>query len=171
MRLAPPPVAADLSFVSLVKRISVACLFVVVCSGCYPLPILDRNWPDAYWRSGDYVLIAIDTHAQMSLAADVRDEKKTRLLSVVPATVFSVGANDRYLIAKQHPILSDQTKFDRSVTNYFVVDRTQSPTLREPQKGVRGPLTRKEFDHLAETLPLPPFSKTFRSLEWQRTRS
>jgi len=153
------------------KRISVAWLVVVFCSGCWPLPILDRDWPDAYWRSGDYVLIAIDTEAQMSLAADVRDGKKTRLLTVVAATVFSVGANERYLIAKQHPIFSDQTKFDRSVTNYYVVDRTQTPTFREPHRGVQGPLTKEEFDHLASSLPLPGFTKTFHKLEWQSTDS
>jgi hypothetical protein len=70
-------------------------LLVTLCSGCGPRPILDRDWPDAYWRSGDYVLIAIDTESQMSLKADVRDGKRTSLLNIVDATVFSVGANER----------------------------------------------------------------------------
>jgi hypothetical protein len=110
-----------------VKRVLVAVqnaalLTVVFCASCTQRPLLfDRDWPDAYWRSGDYVLIAIDTEAQMSLKID--DVKHWEVFhEVVSATVYAVGANDRYIVAKQHPLLDDQTHFDRTVTNYFIVD-------------------------------------------------
>jgi hypothetical protein len=153
-----------------VRRISIALLTAILWTGCSPRPIFDRHWPDAYWRSGDYVLLAIDTEAQMSLNADVKDVGKAFIVNVVDATVFSVGANDRYIVAKQHPLVGEsQTTFDSRITNYFVIDRGRVPTLREPQKGVTGPLTKEAFDRLAETTGLPRFTKTFRKLEWRRT--
>ena len=87
----------------------------ILFASCSSRPILDRHWPDAYWRSGDYVLIAIDTDAQMSLCADVNDGTKKFLVNVVDATVFSVGANNHYVVTKQHPLVAkSQTTFGAS---------------------------------------------------------
>ena len=142
----------------------------ILFASCSPRPILDRHWPDAYWRSGDYVLIAIDTDAQMSLCADVNDGTKKFLVNVVDATVFSVGANNHYVVTRQHPLVAkSQTTFDARVTNYFIVDRTIPPTLHEPRRGVTGPLTEEAFEQFAARAPLPRFIKTFHQLEWQRT--
>jgi hypothetical protein len=57
------------------------------------------------------------------------------------------------------------SSFDRSTTHYFVVARTTSREIAERQRGVRGPLTEKEFAALTTVLSLPQFSKTFADLE------
>ena len=126
-------------------------------SGC------DRMWPDAYWRSERYVLLAIDAKSQMSLSFDMNDGTA---LGLVDATVFAIGANDKYIIVKQHPA-KDQfaSSFDRAVTNYFIVERNHSPMFREREKGVRGPMKKEEYDILAKKLPLPSFTKIFQDLE------
>jgi hypothetical protein len=155
-----------------VKRTPIAFLIFFFCANCSPRPIFDRHWPDAYWRYGDYVLLAVDTEAQMSLCADVKSGDKKFAVGIINAAVYSVGANDRYIVAKQHPLIGDsQEKFDRSITNYYIIDRAIVPTVSESEsrKSVTGPLTREQFELIASTKSLPQFTKTFHKLEWQRT--
>ena len=126
-------------------------LIIITCFyGC------DRLWPDCYWSSERYVLLAIDTKSQMSLCFDLENGTA---MGLVDPTVFSIGANSNYIVVKQHP----PTK--RSITNYFIVERNQSPNSNERQKGVRGPMGKDEFDKLSKTLSLPDFSKTFDDLK------
>ena len=123
----------------------------------------DRLWLDKYWRSERYVLLAIDAKSQMALSFDL---KNGTALGLVGPTVFSIGADDKFIVVKQHPA-TDQfaTSFDRSVTNYFVVERSQSSEFKERQKRVRGPMKKEVFERLAVSLSLPPFTKTFDDLE------
>src|SRR6266545_2418598 len=86
-----------------------------ISTDCGPL----EHWPDASWRHDPYYLIEIDTEAQMNLSFD---SAKDGLMTLVGPTVYAVGINSRYVVVKQHPS-SDGLKFDRAVTNYFVVDR------------------------------------------------
>jgi len=51
-------------------------------------PILDRQWPDAYWRHGSFVLLAIDTEADMSLAYDPGGGFASETTEIVGATVL-----------------------------------------------------------------------------------
>jgi len=117
---------------------------------------------DAHWRSGKYVLIAVDTRGQMSLAID---DKNGMSSALVGPTVFSIGADDRYIVIKQHPSKDAFGGFDRSVTNYFIVDRAVSPNADDGQKAVRGPLGEEEFKKLSATQSLPTFTKTFDDLK------
>ena len=136
---------------------------VCVLAGCGDVqPIADHHWPDAYWRSGPYTLIAIDTEAEMSLCFDSREHE---LVTLVGPTAYSVGADDRYVVVKQHPSPSGQ-KFNSAVTNYFVVLRAgemNASRARPPR--LIGPLTRAQFDDVARQWSLPSFSKTFEALE------
>jgi len=131
------------------------------CFGCGAQPIIDKRWPDAYWRKGSYVLIAIDTEAQMDLSFDHGGE----LISLVGPTVFAVGADAHYVVVKQHPSAGG-TQFDPAITNYFILDRARETGGRPV---VHGPLSRDEFDRLSARLSLPAFDKTFAALEWQKT--
>src|ERR1041384_2335642 len=117
---------------------------------------------DQYWRSERYVLLAIDARGQMNLSFDEGDGTA---LGLVGPTVFSIGADDKYIVVKQHPSKDTFGAFDRSITNYFVVERTTSPSFADRQKGIRGPLTKEEVEKLAASLPLPRFTKTFSDLE------
>lgn len=134
-----------------------SCLFPALLIGCNGL------WLDTYWRSERYVLLAVDARGQMSLSFDLGNGTAAGL---VGPTVFSIGADEKHIVVKQHPSKDPfGQSFDRSITHYFIVARTPSPALAERQKGVRGPLSKEEFERLAATLSLPKFSKTFDDLQ------
>ncbi len=64
------------------------------------------------------------------------------LVGVVPPTVFAVGYDEQFIIAKQH---SEQfPEIDRSVTNYYIIP-LQKRISKSAEKNVIGPLTEKEF--------------------------
>lgn len=88
---------------------------------------------------------------------------------VVGSTVYAVGADYRFVVAKQHPG-DGFGDFDSTITNYFIIDRTVPVEEQARQhKGIRGPLSRREFDRLARQLSLPTFTKRFHSLNWKKT--
>jgi hypothetical protein len=124
------------------QSVVLSCLALAACS----------KWSiDTEWKSGKFRLIAIDTKSQMSL---IHEE---RFVALVGPTVFAIGADEKHIVLKQHPALDDAgTKFDRAITRYFVVGR---------DKSVRGPLKKEEFDQLAASLSLPPFTKVFYELK------
>jgi hypothetical protein len=120
------------------------CLLIAlgILAGCNQFSL------DTYWRSGNYVLIAIDTRGQMNLAS-----------TLIGPTVFSIGADDGHIVVKQHPSKNEFGDFDRAVTNYFVVDRAGG------QRTVHGPLSADEFNKLSASEGLPAFTKTFNDLK------
>jgi hypothetical protein len=126
-----------------------------ILTGC------DAMSPDTYWSSGDYELVAIDTEGQMMLGVDLHNGGS---IGIVGPTVFALGADDHYIVVKQHPAKDSSGNFDRTVTHYFIVTRI-SADAGEKEKGVRGPLSKDEFDRLAVSKSLPRFTKTFRDLE------
>jgi hypothetical protein len=128
---------------------------VTILTGC------DALSPDTYWSSGDYELVAIDTKGQMMLAVDLHNGGS---IGIVGPTVFALGADDHYIVVKQHPAKDSFGNFDQTVTHYFIVTRI-SGTAEEKEKVVRGPLPKDEFDRLAVSNSLPQFTKTFRDLE------
>jgi len=139
------------------RKVVISALAAVLLVGCNGL------WLDTYWRSEKYVLLAVDARGQMNLAFDLGNGTAVGL---VGPTVFSVGADDKHIVVKQHPSKdSFGSSFDRSATHYFIVARTTSAEIAEREKGVRGPLTATEFAALRTALSLPPFSKTFTDLE------
>ena len=105
---------------------------------------------DTEWKSGEFRLIAVDTMSQLMLIHDASG------VPLVDPTIFAVGADSNHIVLKQHPSTESGTKFDRSVTNYFIVAR---------DKSVRGPLTKEQFDALNISLSLPPFTKVFEDLQ------
>lgn len=117
----------------------------------------DSFWLDCYWRSERYLLVAIDSKEQMSLIFDLGNGTG---LGLVGPIVFAVGANDKHIVVKQHPSL-----YDKTLTNYFVVERSASDDFEERQKLVTGPFTKQEFESLSDSLRLPPFEKIFNDLE------
>lgn len=143
--------------VTRMRYFAVVIVAAVFICGCDGLSL------DTYWRSERYVLLAIDAKSQMSLAFDL---KNGSALGLVGPTVYSIGADDKYIVLKQHPA-TDQfaSSVDRSVTKYFILERSQSPEFRDQEKRVRGPMEREEFEQLAVSLLLPSFSKTFQDLE------
>jgi hypothetical protein len=138
----------------------VVCVCVLLIAGAV-LTACNEFSLDTDWRSGNYLLIEIDTRGQMYLAFDEQSGKPSEL---VGPTVFSIGADDKHIVVKQHPSTNDFGGFDRSVTNFFIVDRTVNPGPADRRKAVRGPLGEEEFKKLSATLSLPTFTKTFDDL-------
>ncbi|WP_178300428.1 DUF3997 domain-containing protein [Chishuiella changwenlii] len=85
---------------------------------------------------GRYYLVAVDTKDDMSIGYEVDESGNT--VDVVPETIFSVGNNDKYIIAKQHP------NTNRKITNYFIIPIYKEYTYF-PEKGVIGPISLNEF--------------------------
>ena len=121
----------------------------------------DALSPDTYWSSGDYELIAIDVKGQMMLAVDLHNSGS---IGIVGPTVFALGADDQHIVVKQHPAKDNFGHFDRTITNYYLVTRLAGSEQRK-EKGVRGPMSKEDFDRLSTSMTLPRFSKRFADLE------
>lgn len=91
----------------------------------------------------DYRVTWIDLHENRSL------DKQAEL---IPAYVFAVGHNARFIYAKQHPLKVGSTdKIDKAITNFYIIERTQNSYQDKP---VYGPLTESGFDSLCRILRL-----------------
>lgn len=108
------------------------------------------------WRGGPYALLWIDTAENISICRDLGGGS---WIGRVDSTVFAVGWDGRYLVAKQHP------NNDRSTTRYFIVDSKNDSDYADQTEVVMGPLTAAEFQRKNIDLHLPTFSKVLRSLQ------
>ena len=106
--------------------------------------------------TGPYRLVAIDVSEQMSVCYTL---EKGDCIGRIPETVFSVGWNDRFIVAKQHP------SNNKSVTNYFILEMARDSQLAEPSASVTGPLSAAAFKEKVAPLGLPPFTKTIEALK------
>ena len=105
------------------------------------------------WRHGSYALMWIDVPDDMSLSYVAG---KGAWSGRVEPRVFAVGANERYIVAKQHP------DGNKGITNYFIVDMKED----SPSKPVvMGPLTEEDFAKKSAELTLPLFTKVLESLQ------
>ena len=103
--------------------------------------------------SGDYGLIAIDVMEQMSVS---KFRNGNGGVAVINQTVFAVGCNDEFLIAKQHP---NRGTIDRSVTNFYIFRVTDGELF--------GPYTESEYRKARQRLQLPEalqFTRVFERL-------
>ena len=106
------------------------------------------------WRSGRYALVWVDLSEDVYLA---HGGERGNWGILVEPRVFAVGANERYVVAKQHP------GGDKTVTNYFIVDKLSgSPNLVGT---VVGPLSEAAFHERASLVSLPEFTKTLEDLQ------
>jgi hypothetical protein len=106
--------------------------------------------------TGPYRLVAVDISEEMMVCFGLENGD---CVGRIPETVFSVGWNKRFIVAKQHP------QGNRAITNYFVLDMTLDNKLADPSTSVIGPLSISEFEVKAGVLGLPSFRKTIRSLQ------
>ncbi|MBV9962677.1 MAG: DUF3997 domain-containing protein [Parafilimonas sp.] len=64
-------------------------------------------------------------------------------IPLVPAYVYGVGHNKKFIIVKQHPVINHNEIIDTKKTNYFIIDIAKDNYKKE---GVYGPLTEIQFD-------------------------
>jgi hypothetical protein len=105
---------------------------------------------------GPYRLSAIDIDQQMSVCYE---QASGGCIGRIDETVFAVGADARYIVAQQHP--SD----DRTVTNYFILVIANDSAFADPSQSVIGPLSAAAYRDKAQSLRLPPFTRTLASLK------
>ena len=130
-------------------RFTFGCIAVpglVACGFVYDEPIV-----------GPYRLVAVDVLEDMRLCRTL--ERERDCIGRISETVFSVGWNARYVVAKQHP------QNDRSITNYYYLERTKDTIHANRNESVTGPLSFEEFDARTKSLGLPSFSLTVESLK------
>jgi hypothetical protein len=121
--------------------------FAFPLSGCFGL--FDSG---TYKVVDDYEVTWIDLIEQRAL---YKGEE------LVPAYVFAVGHNAKYIFAKQHPLLTNsKEKIDTTITNYYIIERTKNEFQDKPKYGQ---LTKQAFDSLCMQLKIKgiKFEKSF----------
>jgi hypothetical protein len=106
--------------------------------------------------TGPYRLVATDIPEQMSVCYTLESGD---CIGRIPATIFSVGWNERYLVAMQHP------SNNKAVTNYFILEMARDSKLADPSVSVTGPLSAVAFEGKVVSLRLPPFTRTIEALK------
>jgi hypothetical protein len=104
---------------------------------------------------GPYRLVAVDIDEQMSVCYELGSGG---CINRIDETVFAVGADARFIVAKQHPA------GDRTITNYFILVIGHDSELADPKKSVVGPLSESAFLEKSRLLHLPAFLRTIDSL-------
>jgi hypothetical protein len=92
----------------------------------------------------------------MSISYDLGDGGS---IGRIEPVVFSVGWDNRYIVAKQHP------GGNRRVTDFYYLDMTKDSKYADPTNSVVGPLTEAEFVQKQRQLGLPSFTQTIKNLE------
>lgn len=112
-----------------------ASMFLISCFG-----LIDNGSDNIV---DDYEVIWIDVHESRTIA---KGEE------LIPAYVFAVGHNSKYIYAKQHPLLENsEEKIDREKTNYYIIERTKN-TYQD--KLVFGPLNKIDFEKKCQKLEI-----------------
>lgn len=88
--------------------------------------------------AGNYYLTATDTGEQLGLSyCDPKDDNGC--IGITEGTVFSVGHNKNYIVAKQHP------NTNRQIINYFILPIKLDKGIGG-NFGLMGPLNSVEFE-------------------------
>jgi len=108
-----------------------------------------------------YYLSAIDVKEDMLIGF----QDGVYGIGIIGATIFAVGQNDGFIIAKQHPKVSP-TGMDKAVINYFIIP-FKNKVSQSPEKNIYGPLTLKEFEQKRKELNIEnlDFTIVFKDLE------
>jgi hypothetical protein len=108
---------------------------------------------------GNYYLIAVDVIEDISLSHHKPSDGGAHA-EVIPPTVFAVGHDDRYIIAKRHS-LSDRTNID-----YYIVPVKADIDWRSGNYLI-GPLTLEQFEQKRRELNIQSmrFTISYKDLE------
>ncbi len=136
-----------------VKKFTSTIAAIMLCAQIVGCSLFDSG---IEWRSGPYALLWIDTPDNVSLSYDLGSGS---WVGRVEPKVFAVGANDQYIVAKQHPT---QNKL---IVDYYIVLRGEDSMSADSKKVVLGPLTTEEFDLKSKELNLPQFSKVLEAFQ------
>ena len=120
-------------------------LFLCLLSGCMGFAIKEKI-------VGNYYLIANDVDEDLSLSYHEAADG-SNYGDVIKATVFSVGYNEKYIIAKQHPRAFPNPP-NKNITNFFILPLSKGFNWRT-NNGLIGPLTLEQFNAKRKELNIP----------------
>lgn len=110
--------------------------------------------------NSNYELSYIDEKTQMSIYGLSGDS----WVGVITPTVFAVGCNEDFLIAKQHPRMFPNPP-NKSITNYFIIP-LKNKIDESIEENKIGPLTENEFKIKCKELDINlGFSIFFKDLD------
>ena len=114
-------------------------LSIVITTGClrkeYKKPIINGYYLYAYATNEDMTIMHFDKYGG---------------IEIIGATVFSVGFDTSFIIAKQHPCIYPE-KENKNITNYFIIPLKQ-PVIWTAQNIAVGPLSLQQFIDMRKTL-------------------
>ncbi len=92
---------------------------------------------------GNYYLIATDTEDGLDLSFHEPSDDQN-YATIISATVFAIGFNDKFIIVKQHPRTFPNPP-DMNITNYYILPLKKEIDWKS-KNGLIGPLTLDEFN-------------------------
>ena len=113
----------------------------------------------------NYYLIATDVDEDLVLSYH-EDVDGDNYGTIIDATIFAVGHNDKFIIVKQHPRISPNAP-DKKITNYYILPLKKGMDWRS-KNGLIGPLTLKTFNEKRKELEIPEgltFTKEIENLK------
>ncbi len=125
----------------LARTILIGAAAVRLFTACFPFEAYNEH------LDGPYRLWAADTREQIHLSYDLGDGNS---IGRIGATVFAVGWDARHLIVKRHP------GGDRSVTQYYILERQKDSALADPSVSVTGPLDSMSFEIQRRSIGVAP---------------
>ena len=129
--------------------------FVGVITSCWYQGLAYKEQIQDY-----YYLIATDDEKYMSIAYN--DYGGSAYLNIIPSTVFAVGYNENFIIAKRHPSQFSEP-INKNITNYYII-----PIKNNPNNNAIGPLSLEQFYEKRKELNVPDsvkFTKEFEKLK------
>jgi len=105
-----------------------------------------------------YYFIAVDDEKYMCIAYN----NGGGAFNVISSTVFAVGYNENFIIAKRHPSQSFEP-INKTITNYYIIS-----IKNNPNNEAIGPLTLEQFYEKRKELNVPDsikFTKEFKKLK------
>jgi len=101
---------------------------------------------------GNYYLTAPDIPEQSTISYRIKNSKDN-YSTIIPETVFSVGHNKQYIIAKQHPNINSSGELDKSIINYYIISVKGELAFENGNgNGLIGPLNEIQFKNQIKTL-------------------
>ncbi|WP_179321157.1 DUF3997 domain-containing protein [Winogradskyella helgolandensis] len=114
--------------------------FLLILQSCYfGAGLVEKEITDDYW------LFANNTLDEMSIWFNA--EKYSNRL-IVPETVFALGENGDFIIAKSHP-KNLESGIDKSVTYYYIIEVDKKSPEQSPN------LTLEQFENKRKELNIP----------------
>ena len=114
--------------------------FLLILQSCYfGAGLVEKKITDDYW------LLAINTLDEMSIWFN--GEKYSNRL-IIPETVFALGENGDFIIAKSHP-KNIESGIDKSVTYYHIIEVDKKNPEQSPN------LTLEQFNNKRKELHIP----------------